>query len=73
MDRERKGKRGPEEGAYDDPGLKQGRGGKRQFRGRGGRDNRRGERPDGVKKSGAIANDRDRAAAEARKKRFQAS
>jgi len=73
MDRERKGKRGREEGAYDDPGLKQGRGGKRRFPGRGGRnDSRRGERPEGVKKQTGL-NDKDRTAAEARRKRFAAA
>jgi len=74
MERERKGKRGLEETAYDDPGLKPARGGKRSFHGRGGRDNgRRGEKPDGVKKQSATVSERDRAAAEARKKRFAAS
>ena len=78
MEREKRGKRGLEESNYDDPGLRQGRGGKRRFPGRGGRDNnnnssRRGERPDGVKKQSTNTNERDRAAAEARKKRFAAS
>jgi SAP domain-containing ribonucleoprotein len=74
MEREKRGKRGLEESAYDDPGLKQGRGGKRRFQGRGGRDNnRRGEKPDGVKKQSVTLSERDRAAAEARKKRFTAS
>jgi hypothetical protein len=74
MEREKGGKRALEESAYDDPGLKQGRGGKRRFQGRGGRDNsRRGEKPDGVKKQSATVSDRDRAAAETRKKRFAAS
>jgi hypothetical protein len=74
MEREKRGKRALEESAYDDPGLKQARGGKRRFQGRGGRDNsRRGEKPDGVKKQSATVSDRDRAAAEARKKRFAAS
>ena len=74
MEREKRGKRGLEESSYDDPGLKQGRGGKRRFQGRGGRDTRTGERPDGVKKQpGVTVNGRERAAAEARKKRFAAS
>jgi SAP domain-containing ribonucleoprotein len=74
MEREKRGKRGLEESAYDDPGLRQGRGGKRRFHGRGGRDNnRRGERPEGVKKQSMSVSDKDRAAAEARKKRFTAS
>lgn len=75
MDRERKGKRGRDEGAYDDPGLKQGRGGKRRFPGRGGRgDARRGDRPEGIRKAGGGGfGDRDRAAAESRKKRFTAA
>ena len=74
MEREKRGKRGLEESAYDDPGLRHGRGGKRRFQGRGGRDNnRRGERPEGVKKRAANVSEKDRAAAEARKKRFAAS
>jgi hypothetical protein len=74
MEREKGGKRGLEESAYDDPGLKPARGGKRRFHGRGGRDSgRRGEKPDGVKKQSATVSERDRAAAEARKKRFAAS
>jgi SAP domain-containing ribonucleoprotein len=74
MEREKRGKRGLEESAYDDPGLRQGRGGKRRFQGRGGRDNnQRGERPEGVKKQSTNVSEKDRAAAEARRKRFAAS
>lgn len=74
MEREKRGKRGLEESAYDDPGLRHGRSGKRRFQGRGGRDNnRRGERPEGVKKQSTNVSEKDRAAAEARKKRFAAS
>ena len=70
-------KRGAEGGAMDDPGLKGGRGGGKRVRGGarpngGGRQNsNRGERPTGVTKSQpAYVSDRDRAAAEARKKKF---
>lgn len=75
MEREKRGKRGLEESAYDDPGLKQGgRGGKRRFPGRGGRDNdRRGERPDSVQKQVMSMSEKDKAATEARKKRFATS
>jgi SAP domain-containing ribonucleoprotein len=74
MEREKRGKRALEESAYDDPGLKHSRGGKRRFQGRGGRDNnRRGERPEGVKKQSTSVSEKDRAAAEARKKRFATS
>ncbi len=74
MERERKAKRSREDGIYDDPGLKQGRGGKRRFPGRGGRsEGRRGERPDGVKKPASGMSDRDRTAAESRRKRFAAA
>jgi hypothetical protein len=70
MERERGGKRGLEEGAYDNPRPKQGRGGKSQFWVRGVRDNRRGQRPDNVN---ATVNNRDREGAKARKKGYQAS
>ena len=69
MERERKRKG---QGNFDDPGLKQQRtrGG---FRGRGGRSNSRprGDKPDGVRKvtSGGLS-EKDKLAAEARKKRF---
>ena len=75
MERERKGKRRRGgESALDDPGLKQGRGGKRSFRGSG-RNDRRGEKPTGVQKAvskapGAFSSEKDRLAAEARKKKF---
>ncbi|OQV02636.1 SAP domain-containing protein [Cladophialophora immunda] len=75
----RKRGRTEETGAMDDPGLRKsfggrgarGRGGR--FRGRGGRDNSRrrtGEKPSGVTKQGVFSTDADRAAAEARKKKF---
>ena len=80
MERARKGKRGREEngGSMDDPGLNQGRGGKRRFQGRGGRGGSRpgGQKPEGVKKNGgataksAFSSAQDRLAAEARKKKF---
>ena len=59
--------------AYEDPGLlRRGRGGRFRGRGRGRREGSAGARPTGVEKSGGGHNDRDRAAAEARKKRFAA-
>jgi SAP domain-containing ribonucleoprotein len=76
MERERRSKRGREgESALDDPGLKQGRGGKRRFQGRGGRNESRGEKPTGVQKvvskaKGTFSSEKDRLAAEARKKKF---
>ena len=75
-ERERRGKRGREgENAADDPGLKQGRGGKRPFQGRAGRNDKRGGRPTGVQKAGnktlgTFSGEKDRLAAEARKKKF---
>ncbi|KIX92593.1 uncharacterized protein Z520_11622 [Fonsecaea multimorphosa CBS 102226] len=76
----RKRGRTEETSAMDDPGLRKsfgsrgGRGHGGRFRGRGGRDNSRrrtGEKPSGVtKQSGAFSTDADRAAAEARKKKF---
>jgi SAP domain-containing ribonucleoprotein len=75
-ERVRRGKRGRDtEGALDDAGLKQGRGGKRPFQGRNGRNDRRGEKPSGVQKAvsktaGAFSSEKDRHAAEARKKKF---
>ncbi|ERF69011.1 hypothetical protein EPUS_06698 [Endocarpon pusillum Z07020] len=75
-ERERRGKRGRDgESSLDDPGLKQGRGGKRRFQGRGGRNDRRGEKPVGVQKSvskasSTFSSEKDRLAAEARKKKF---
>jgi SAP domain-containing ribonucleoprotein len=83
MARERERKRGADASTdMDDPGLK-GRGGGKRFRG--GRDGRpnggarqnshgnRGERPVGVSKGQpAYVSERDRAAAEARKKKFGA-
>jgi SAP domain-containing ribonucleoprotein len=57
--------------AYDDPGLlRRGRGGRFRGRGRGRREGSAGARPTGVEKSGGGYNERDRAAADARKKRF---
>ncbi len=76
VERERRGKRGRDiESSLDDPGLKQGRGGKRRFEGRGGRNDRRGEKPTGVQKSvskasSTFSSEKDRLAAEARKKKF---
>ncbi len=76
MDRERRGKRGRESGnALDDPGLKQGRGGKGRSQGRRGRDDKRGEKPTGVQKAiskatRSFSSEKDRLAAEARKKKF---
>jgi SAP domain-containing ribonucleoprotein len=76
MERERRAKRGRDgDSALDDPGLKQGRGGKRRFDGRGGRNDRRGEKPTGVQKAaskatGVFSGEKDRLAAEARKKKF---
>jgi SAP domain-containing ribonucleoprotein len=76
MERERKGKRGREgESSLDDPGLKHGRGGKRRFQGKGGRNDRPGEKPTGVQKAagkatGVFSSEKDRLAAEARKKKF---
>lgn len=76
MERERRAKRARDgESAADDPGLKQGRGGKRRFPGRGGRNDKRGEKPTGVQKAvskagGVFSSDKDRLAAEARKKKF---
>ncbi|KAH0843918.1 hypothetical protein AYO21_08308 [Fonsecaea monophora] len=79
----RKRGRTEESGTMDDPGLRKsfgGRGGRGgggrggRFRGRGGRDNSRrrpGEKPSGIpKQSGVFSTDADRAAAEARKKKF---
>ena len=77
----RKRGRTEESSALDDPALRKsfgGRGGARgrggRSRGRGGRDNsqrRTGEKPSGVsKQSAAFSSDADRAAAEARKKKF---
>lgn len=72
-------KRDAEGSAMDDPALKGGRGGGKRIRGGrdarpsgGGRQNsNRGERPTGVAKNQpAYVSDRDRAAAEARKKKF---
>lgn len=58
---------------YDDPGLlRRGRGGRMRGRGRGRREGSAGARPTGVEKSGAGWSDKDRAAADARKKRFAA-
>jgi SAP domain-containing ribonucleoprotein len=57
--------------AFDDPGLlRRGRGGRFRGRGRGRREGSAGARPTGVEKSGPGYSDRDRAAADARKKRF---
>jgi SAP domain-containing ribonucleoprotein len=76
MERERRGKRGRDgETALDDPGLKQGRGGKRRFQGRGGRNDKQGGKPTGVQKAanktaGTFSSEKDRLAAEARKKKF---
>jgi SAP domain-containing ribonucleoprotein len=75
-ERVRRGKRERDgEGALDDPGLKQGRGGKRRFQGRGRRNDKQGEKPTGVqkaasKRTGAFSSEKDRLAAEARKKKF---
>ncbi|OAP65211.1 hypothetical protein AYL99_01183 [Fonsecaea erecta] len=79
----RKRGRTEESGAMDDTGLRRtfgGRGGRGhggRFRGRGGRDNSRrrtGEKPSGVSKpGGAFSTDADRAAAEARRKKFATS
>lgn len=55
---------------FDDPGLKQGFG-NRHGRGRGGRRNG-ADRPSGVQKSAAVS-DKDKLAAESRKKRFAAA
>lgn len=76
MERERRPKRGREgESVLDDPGLKQGRGGKCRFEGKGRRNDRRGEKPTGVQKAvskvtGAFSGEKDRMAAEARRKKF---
>jgi SAP domain-containing ribonucleoprotein len=76
VERERRVKRAREgESALDDPGLKQGRGGKRRLQGRGGRNDRRGDKPTGVQKatskaSSTFSSEKDRLAAEARKKKF---
>jgi SAP domain-containing ribonucleoprotein len=76
VERERRAKRGRDgENALDDPGLKQAMRGKRRFQGRAGRNERRGERPTGVQKAmgnstSAISSEKDRLAAEARKKKF---
>ena len=76
VERERRGKRGREgENALDDPGLKQGRGGKRRYPGRDGRNDKRGGKPTGVQKAvnkttGTFSSEKDRLAAEARKKKF---
>lgn len=75
---ERRGKRGRDgDLALDDHSLRPRRAAKRQFRGRDGRDHRRGERPSGVQKStskpaGVFSTEKDRLAAEARKKKFAA-
>lgn len=71
-----RGKRGRDgESAADDPGLKQGRGKKKIFRRGGGRNDIQGERPAGVQKAvrkakGVFSSEKDRLAAEARKKKF---
>lgn len=76
VERIRRGKRGRDgENALDDPGLKQGRGGKRRFEGRGGRNDKKGERPSRVQKfaskvGNVFSGEKDRLAAEARKKKF---
>lgn len=76
VERERRGKREREgENGIEDPGLRQGRGGKRRFQGRRERNDKRGGKPTGVQKSAskpapAFSSERDRAAAEARKKKF---
>jgi len=58
----------------DDPGLKAGRGGKRRFndRGRGGRVGGGSDKPQGVVKTttSAFSTEKDRQAAEARRKKF---
>jgi SAP domain-containing ribonucleoprotein len=76
-ERARKRGRTEDNSALDDPGLKSGFRGRGRGRGgrhggRGGRNDsrRRGEKPTGVSKSGAFSTDADRAAAEARKKKF---
>jgi SAP domain-containing ribonucleoprotein len=76
VERERRSKR-PRDGenGLNDPGLRQGRGGKRQFQGKGGRNERQGERPTGVQKAvgrstSGFSSEKDRLAAEARKKKF---
>lgn len=77
----RKRGRTDETSAMDDPALRRGSGGRGRggrFRGHGGRDGgrdnsrrRTGEKPTGVsKQSGAFSSDADRAAAEARRKKF---
>lgn len=79
VERERRGKRLRDgEDTSEDPGLNQNWGGKRRFRGRGGRNDKRGERPTGVQKNvnkaaSAFSNEKDRLAAEARKKKFAAT
>ena len=78
MQRERgERKRTADGSSMDDPGLKGGRGGGKRFRGGGrpngdGRQNiNRGERPTGVTKNQpAFVSEKDRLAAEARKKKF---
>lgn len=76
MERERTAKRGRDgESALDDPGLKYGRGGKRRLEGKGGKNDRRGERPTGVQKAvskaaATFSSEKDRKAADARKKKF---
>lgn len=75
-EREKGGKRGRDgESARDDPGLKQGRRTKRRFRGKSGRDDQQVQKPTGVQKSvskatSAFSSEKDRLAAEARKKKF---
>lgn len=70
-----RGRRGKDTSAteatvFDDPGLKRGFG-RRQGRGRGGRGNG-SDRPSGVQKS-AMVSDKDKLAAESRRKRFAAA
>ena len=76
LERERRGKREREgENGLDDPGLKHGRGGKRRFHGRRDRNEKRERKPTGVQKAvskpvAAFSSEKDRLAAEARKKKF---